>query len=803
MKKEMMMAAALAVSCGFADTITVNVAQGATYDVTTLVTASVMEVHGTLRVRGNSKTDVAELTIYPKSTAASLGTAAGDNAVIDIGDYGRIGGGQFTIGGPGGVGGFVVGGKRKNNATDFSSSTAHLVMGHVRIPVDAANDAGVIDILTLNAGASAGTTQEYGNRIINASTNVDARILFNGGYYGVFNAYGSTYMFTTLSNTQYPGDIPSGAGGKAIILESVNGNPIDMKFIYGGSCYPVYGTVRFRGTGDVRLDAPNKTHLYGWQWNQTANSWQHTGDLITTGSFRFLCYSADGLPCAPTNGIVRVLGNEYSYLDMRGKNQKVNGLIVSGGSVLSNNTATAVTLTFGAAKPDGVMSVREVRYKEGGEITAVKQGEGTLTVTNTPYFPAMRIEKGTVHFKDDDCTLDSLTVKSNARVIVDGCTLTVKSFSENGSVCSCVNGGRLLVALGSDENEKLQATDAMAADVTAITKVGSGTTVLHQSSTLTPDVHVQGGTLALARLGTTNHWFRFSFTAMYNNENFQLSEMMLMDANGNRVDGGGSSVGYASAVTNADFECAPKDMLPKSVWASDQDWLYATTGYFDLTPSALFDGRNYTRVRYSSKATPENPKVFVVRMPETTTETCLYNFRIGYSSQNDPTAWTVETSPDGINWTQASSYSGVTPPTGVQAYYNYGVHYPFLLERSGAAGISASANVQVDRGATLDCSRVTGGQTLSNLTVDCAAGEGVGTLVNVAFAAAGTINLVNLPAETALDNYELPLAFTDVAATENVRDWAVSVNGASVSRKLSYRNGRFVFIPAGTIITAR
>jgi len=73
----------------------------------------------------------------------------------------------------------------------------------------------------------------------------------------------------------------------------------------------------------------------------------------------------------------------------------------------------------------------------------------------------------------------------------------------------------------------------------------------------------------------------------------------------------------------------------------------------------------------------------------------------------------------------------------------------------------------------------------------------------VAFAAAGTINLVNLPAETALDNYELPLAFTDVAATENVRDWAVSVNGASVSRKLSYRNGRFVFIPAGTIITAR
>ena len=130
-----------------------------------------------------------------------------------------------------------------------------------------------------------------------------------------------------------------------------------------------------------------------------------------------------------------------------------------------------------------------------------------------------------------------------------------------------------------------------------------------------------------------------------------------------------------------------------------------------------------------------------------------------------------------MNWTDSDAHSNVTPPSGTRAPYNGGNHFRLMSGRDGAAGLAAGANVQVDRGATLDCSRVTGGQTVSSLTVDCAGGMGDGTLVNVAFAAAGEVRLVNFPADTPLVNFELPLVFTDAADLRNVRGWTLYVDG--------------------------
>ena len=791
---------ALVALSSLADAITV--AQGETRNVTASATITAMEVHGTLRLRGNSDADGAVLTFSPTNTAAYLGTAAGDNAVIDIGDYGRIKGGQFTIGGSGGVGGFVVGGQ-SIGAPKWNGDDAHLAMGQLTVAHDATSASGTIDILTLNEGASAGFIDKTGLQgIINRSTSADARILFNGGTFYLFNSFGN-FPFVSKYDSRYPNYIPEGQGGKAIVLESVNGNPINLRFFYGTTVWAQIGDLFFRGAGDVILHSEYRNYPYGWNWAGT-QVWQQEGDLKLTGCFRMVCAMANVLPCSAANGIVQLLGNDMCFLNLNGLNQKVNGLIVSGNSMLSNNT-TAATLTFGTGKLDGVMSVKKVGYGAGGVITAVKQGTGTLTVTNTPFFPAMLIEQGTVHFKDDDCTLDVLTAYAGTTVIVDGCTVTLNALADEGAAVSCVNGGKLLMAVGSASDEKLMLRDSSAIESAAgITKVGAGTTTICQTNVLAADVHVAEGTLALARPGTTNHWLRFSFTAMKDNSSFQLSEMVLMNAAGNRVDGGGSAVeSYYSAVADADFECEPKDMLPKSVWASDQAWLYATTGYFDLSPSALFNGLAYTRVRYSSKATPENPKVFIVRMPAETTETYQYNFRNGYSGTIHPTAWSVETSPDGITWDPAGAYAHVAPPSAYPAYYNNGIHYPILGGCEGAAGFSGSANVQVDRGATLDCSRVTGGQVLSSLTVDCSAGEGVGTLVNVAFAAAGTINLENLPAGTSLIDYELPLAITDASATANLRGWTVCVNGVPIGKELGYRNGRMVLVSSGMMIFVR
>ena len=147
-------------------------------------------------------------------------------------------------------------------------------------------------------------------------------------------------------------------------------------------------------------------------------------------------------------------------------------------------------------------------------------------------------------------------------------------------------------------------------------------------------------------------------------------------------------------------------------------WNEPDGGYRDRTPSALFDGQSWTRLRYSTLPTAGNPKVIVVRLPASANDVLQYNFRNGYSTQTEPTDWTLETSPDGVNWTLPNAWVGQVPATTTQGFYNGGVHYQILAGRSGSPGLSPTANVRVDQGATLDFGGVAARQTLANLTVD-------------------------------------------------------------------------------------
>lgn len=291
---------------------------------------------------------------------------------------------------------------------------------------------------------------------------------------------------------------------------------------------------------------------------------------------------------------------------------------------------------------------------------------------------------------------------------------------------------------------------------------------------------------------------------MYNNAAFQLSEMMLMDRSGARVDGGGSTISGTnlSPVANAPADAVPANMVPQSVWASDQSWIITTNTYNDRSPSALFDGQNWTRLRYSTVPTPSNPKTFVVRLPSAAGVTASYNFRNGWSGTTHPNNWTVESSPDGVNWTTVSVKSGITPPSGTpQYYYNNGVHYKINTgDVAGTEGFDASARVQVFSGATLDGSLATGGLEVSRLAVDATAGGG--TLKNMKFVADGALYLTNLPAGTKLSNYEIPLTFDGVADTAAVRSWTVYVDGvASTGVHLAVIDGKLVIPTRGTLIS--
>ena len=762
----------------------INVSQGQTLDVSSSVTVTSMEVHGTLNIAGNESSP-AVVTLEPSSLNVPLGAASGDNAIINIGSYGRVSGGNFMFGGPGGVGGFVVGGAATGNP-QWNGENAHLATGQMTVSPDATSDSGVIDILTLNEGAIAGLIRVGRQAIVNRSKNVDARVLFNGGTFYLFNCF-DNFLFTTDYDSRYPDVVKPGEGGKNIIFESVDANPIRISYLNGGSIWPSFGNVRFRGAGDVILHSEYSENAASWNL-QAQNAWEQKGDLILSGSMGMKLYYWSILPNSSENGIVKVLGSNKCFLDLNGYGQWLTGLVIGGDASLKNTANGTAELVLGSSKSDCVLSVKKIEYV--GAVKVTKKGSGTLSVTNTPFFPQMQLESGRILFKDDDCSLDSLTAARGTSIVVDGCTLTLKALINDGATFSCVNGGRVVQYVDGRVGENY----LVPSGITSFVKNGTGTVVLHQDTEQLAGVHVTAGTLAVAKTGTANHWFRFSFTKMNNDQGLQLSEIRLMNSNGNPVGG----------LLDVPNTCAISDMPAGSVLASDESYyLNETDSYKSRKPSALFDYQTWTRVWYGTAPSETAPKIFVVRLPDDW-EIYQYNFRNGYSGAIHPTAWKVETSPDGINWMVSDCHSGVTPPSANGSFYNDGVHYKVMSGSGGAVGFSPSAQVRVDRGAVLDCSRVTGGQVFSDITVDCADGSGFGKIVNAVFASTGVIRIENMPDGMKRGYCELPLVFVDVSGAENLKEWTVIINGAEVSkRKAALQSGYLALMPSGLNIIVR
>ena len=111
-------------------------------------------------------------------------------------------------------------------------------------------------------------------------------------------------------------------------------------------------------------------------------------------------------------------------------------------------------------------------------------------------------------------------------------------------------------------------------------------------------------------------------------------------------------------------------------------------------------------------------------------------------------------------------------------------------------GFNPAMNVQVDGGATLDCTQCAARQTLAAITVDVA--RGGGTLKNVQLAATGKLYLTNYSGKS---GYELPLAFVDSVTTGSLSGWEVYVNGELKSNYgLAWQNGKLVVPRTGLMV---
>ena len=112
----------------------------------------------------------------------------------------------------------------------------------------------------------------------------------------------------------------------------------------------------------------------------------------------------------------------------------------------------------------------------------------------------------------------------------------------------------------------------------------------------------------------------------------------------------------------------------------------------------------------------------------------------------------------------------------------------------GVRNMPGSMQVEVDVGAVLDFTNVTGGQVVDSITLDALAGGG--TIRNARFAADGTIFLTGVPDGMHISRVTVPIELEDCEAKSNLGLWGISVNGVRLHAckyHAVYRNGLLFF----------
>ena len=290
---------------------------------------------------------------------------------------------------------------------------------------------------------------------------------------------------------------------------------------------------------------------------------------------------------------------------------------------------------------------------------------------------------------------------------------------------------------------------------------------------------------------TGGKYFRFTFKKTVGNTILQLSEIQLLDADGNNVARGLTKAANGTAAT----------ALSAGSFADGGSYEYGNNGnegsdkLFDDNPDTKMCAKNNDMAGAAA-----NYRVFTLRLADEAAPVCGYNFVTANDSLNtrSPSDWLVEGSEDGVTWTPLDEHANESAPFSVYAAINHGRPYTFSqIFESGS--IPADSVVTVDAGATLNLNDANA--TIGKLRVDCAAGAG--TINSFRPAAGGTLELVNVPEGVSLKSYVVPITVTDVQNAANLRSWTVTVNGAHRGVKATYRDGGIALLYGGVYIIVR
>lgn len=585
----------------------------------------------------------------------------------------------------------------------------------------------------------------------------------------------------------------------------------------GPGWYPWYmGGVADRsvvttGACDVVVSASDRgPNDWGRLYLKEAVAWGHTGDLVADG-VEIQPSASNVLPHgAGTGGVVLrssdwQVANGYpltAILDLNGTTQTVNSLDVSQNSCATNRRILASALVFGADGVDGTLKglvAANVKVRklgagtltlDGATITAPDVVDGGLSVTGVTTVAGLGdlsaltpvlAEKGLTGMDENYGMRNG---GSPQKVMT-----TSGLFAATPRPIAVQPGGTLVFTNAADAAlERLVSIDAKGAFV----KAGAGALSVRGSAACPQRfaglVRAAAGRLSFSGMGVTNAFWRVTVTKLAKSPTLNalsIGEFGLFDATGVRVNQKTGGYKYrADATAATDLKAGEVLATPGLVYATDENG--------DKTPNCMFKGEWYNWMNVTGTTTGEalTEVAFTFRLHDDTAAPAQsYAFS---SAGAIPSTWTVETSPDGVNWTLADARTEFYESLPNAA--DYGWYYWHLDGRwGGISGLPltfAYANertTDVDlTGATL---RADAGATLD---VSCAAGQPVGiqvdatapggTIVGMPSVRDGTLEIVNLPDGTPRSSLTSVASLVTCAGgaltSDDLATWRVTVNGA-------------------------
>ena len=624
------------------------------------------------------------------------------------------------------------------------------------------------------------------------------------GARGTFNARQlSTSVFMEVSGTGRELYLQGDEGTSIRFVLTSGDNGRDRPFINANAG----GRLITTGACDIVWSCTTVGRVLTLSGGSDRITWTHQGKTVISNALTVATTVDNALPCGPKTGIVEMRSSSAAYspvLDLRGHVSAVNGLAsYATGSVVSNGAATAATLKLGTWNEDGVL--RGLTVQQG--VKVVKEGTGVLSVADAT-IDELSIDGGSVTVTGK-VEIAKLTLGDEDLVVRAGSMLKTGSVTQNGS-------GRIVHEGTVSPQAFYQLPET--GDAVDFVKNGEGYLTAVSTGTQFGDLTISAGTLRMGGEAVSASFWRFTFTQTDSSGNiritkndvtpaqylydvgFTIGRLHLFDAVGQIVN-----LKYTFKAGYEPQALSEGQMTAKDGWVNCNTGITNGQGGQMHDPSFVtktlddnwYSGVGYTNLVTVSPDVESSWRTFTFRLPANAG--AVFGYQMSGSQNTNlgkPTAWTVETSDDGVTWTCVDRRSGETGPAGSQVYRNNGVPYT-CAENAANWTFRPEGTVEVKSGATLDLGQIpTANIAVSALRVDLTAGAG--TITKFVPAANGSVFLVNVPQTLLTPDGELahrailPLTLGEISSPEALSTWKVFVNGRETSSTVRVVNGQLV-----------